>query len=65
MSVIGRLDGQVDEMLIKPLSQRRDDATDQPPVTESSRSETPRETEEQTIKHEKVRDQNVLPVWLL
>jgi hypothetical protein len=68
MGVIGRLDNQVDELIIKPLSERNrqensdtktpSQPTAQPPQTEA-RSERTRDEE---AKGAQVSD---LPVWLL
>jgi hypothetical protein len=65
MPVIGRLDGQVDEVIIKPISERRrgedapdaDDATDTP-------HDTPAPTHTPSVP-ESSADTGELPVWLL
>ena len=64
MSVIGRLDEQVDAVLISPVSRQRGreetntpDARDEFPKSEDPRAE---ETE-----HQNTREQERLPVWLL
>jgi hypothetical protein len=66
MPVIGRLDGQVDEVIISPISRRRGDrepAKQQPreedaPATPSTPTQTPTEGESSAKTDE-------LPVWLL
>jgi hypothetical protein len=63
MPVIGRLDEQVDERIISPISNRRRD-TEQPPEprgeedSPATRTQTPPEDESSTKTGE-------LPVWLL
>ena len=62
MPVIGRLDGQVDEVIIKPISRRPRDAEEethappQPPPDTSSQTPPPNESSAKTDE---------LPVWLL
>ena len=64
MPVIGRLDRQVDEVLINPVSKKRgaDDARDKPPP---SQTPPPDETEEDTATHRDAPERSELPVWLL
>ena len=68
MGVIGRLDKQVDEIIIKPLS-RRDGRENEEQQAFSKETEPPHQTvtaEEQARDEEntQVRSNN-LPVWLL
>ena len=66
MSVIGRLDGQVDDVLIKPLSKKggragtREDAPAQPPAPRPADAESPADD-----APERERPPQELPVWLL
>ena len=61
MSVIGRLDKQVDEILINPLSKRRRD--DEEPATPlTPEAEPPNET---ANKDETATKDDELPVWML
>jgi hypothetical protein len=72
MSVISRLDGQVDEVIIKPVSRRR--APDETNLTETaprgpaSRPAEPRDTpqgDQLSTPDGARRDDGELPVWLL
>jgi len=64
MPVIGRLDGQVEDIIISPISRRRDDGeqTVEQPVEEETpatpATQTPRADESSAKADE-------LPVWLL
>jgi hypothetical protein len=63
MPVIGRLDGQVDEQIIKPISNRRRDE-ERTPVGE--KDEAPPATQTQTpAERESSAKSDELPVWLL
>ena len=64
MSVIGRLDEQVEAVLITPLKGKRDPEETNTPAT---REEFPkRETERQTgAENRGAREREQLPVWLL
>lgn len=66
MGVIGRLDQQVDDILIKPVRERQPglDEESTPPAPESKPDEA---REEATARHhEKARpSSDDLPVWLL
>ena len=69
MPVIGRLDGQVDDVLISPVSRRRRDG-EPPPVTENEEtpepSGPPGRTPSQTPDaDESSANADELPVWLL
>ena len=72
MTVIGRLDGQVEEVIIKPVGRRRaPDATDaagSAPAPQTPPRDEPRETG-QAYQPEPSRDERrddaELPVWLL
>ena len=60
MPVIGRLDGQVDEVIIKPISERRRE--EEPPAP----SEPPQSAPLQTPHpDESSAEADELPVWLL
>ena len=66
MPVIGRLDGQVDDILISPIS-RRQSEEELPPSTkneETPEPQTPPPTHTQTAV-ESSADADELPVWLL
>jgi hypothetical protein len=64
MPVIGRLDGQVDEVIIKPISERRRD--EEPSTPEEDAREPPPSTETQTpTPNQSSADRDELPVWLL
>jgi hypothetical protein len=62
MPVIGRLDGQVDEVIIKPISKRRRDEEtpdeEKPERAPSPETHTPTPNQSST-------DRDELPVWLL
>jgi hypothetical protein len=63
MSVIGRLDDQVDEILITPLQRKNNrEANEQEAEQPSSREATQIESDPST---ENVATHNELPVWLL
>ncbi|HEV7377115.1 MAG TPA: hypothetical protein VGN95_20530 [Pyrinomonadaceae bacterium] len=63
MSVIGRLDDQVDEILIAPLQRKNNrEAKEQEAEQPSSREATQIEPDPST---ENVATHNELPVWLL
>jgi hypothetical protein len=71
MPVIGRLDGQVDEVIIKPISERRrgeetpadaDEATDAPQPPPAPQKPAPTQTPNEG---ESSPDTTELPVWLL
>jgi hypothetical protein len=63
MPVIGRLDGQVDDVLIKPVSRRRDkqDARD----GEKFPKEQTEPPAEEAKEDAPARERPNLPVWLL
>ena len=64
MAVIGRLDGQVDEVIIKPVSERR--RGEEPPAPEEDAPEPPTPPETQTPTPNQSSDKpDTLPVWLL
>jgi hypothetical protein len=69
MPVIGRLDGQVDEVIISPIS-RRPREEEPPPVTKNEEtpepSDSPGRTPSQTPNaDESSANADELPVWLL
>ena len=71
MPVIGRLDGQVDEVLIAPLEKRRrEDAGEAPPADAPARGDADdnrgghkKPAARGELENDAVRDE--LPVWLL
>lgn len=70
MSVIGRLDGQVEEVIINPVGRRRADVDDDAPPTQPAPREpadaTTPEPREQPRDERDERDEAAgLPVWLL
>ena len=64
MSVIGRMDEQVDEILIKPLSQKRRERGEPAPPP-GPEPDPPKETSDQTGKDETSATGDELPVWML
>lgn len=64
MPVIGRLDDQVDEVLIKPLSKRRGNEDAHAPATPTP-PPRPSAAEEAATEHDDARARTELPVWLL
>ena len=62
MPVIGRLDGQVDEVIIKPISERR--RGEEPPREETPAPTPPPETHTPTPNQSSDKP-DTLPVWLL
>jgi hypothetical protein len=64
MAVIGRLDGQVDEVIIKPISERR--RGEEPPATggDAPEPQPPPQTQTPTPNQSSA-DRDTLPVWLL
>lgn len=68
MSVIGRMDGQVDEVLIKPIGKRnRPVDEERPRASEELMDEAPREAQKDVPEPEEpLRSPSTeLPVWLL
>ena len=69
MPVIGRLDGQVDEVIIKPISERqREEVT--PTASEDVKAPEPSDSPEHVPPQTPHRDESSheadeLPVWLL
>ena len=73
MPVIGRLDGQVDEVLIAPLEKRRRRDEDEPPRKDDERTrgdaaavdrgERAEPAARDEFEHDATRDE--LPLWLL
>ena len=69
MPVIGRLDGQVDEVLISPIS-RRQREEEPPPSTKNEETTEPSGSSDRTPFQTPNRDESSanadeLPVWLL
>jgi hypothetical protein len=63
MSVIGRLDGQVDEILITPLQRKNNQETNE---QEAGQSPSREMSEIESNSSEKKRaERETLPVWLL
>ena len=69
VSVIGRLDGQVEEVIINPIGRRPagegDDAPETAPDPAASPHDRPPETHHAERVVETPRDDGELPVWLL
>ena len=68
MSVIGRLDGQVEEVIIKPVGRRHAGEDEGAPETASVPPVTRRDGPRETRREEQAeirRDDGELPVWLL
>ena len=69
MSVIGRLDDQVNEIIIKPVGERRKGESQEPSPPAEARPPAPRitneEDEAQREENPQARAQDELPVWLL
>lgn len=64
MPVIGRLDGQVDEVIIKPISERR--RGEEPPAPREDAPADPTPPETQTPATNQSSDKpDTLPVWML
>ena len=69
MPVIGRLDGQVDEVIIKPISERRGE-DEPPPATKDEKAPEPSDSSDDApvqTPHpgESSAEADELPVWLL
>ncbi len=68
MPVIGRLDGQVEEVIIKPIGRRPAGEGDDAPETASDSTALPHDEPRETRRDaqaETPRDGGELPVWLL
>jgi hypothetical protein len=71
MPVIGRLDGQVEEVIIKPISERRrEDGPPPPPTPRGEAAPAPPDPAEHAPaqtphRNESSADAEELPVWLL
>jgi hypothetical protein len=63
MSVIGRLDGEVDEVLISPLQRKNKQETNEQEDEHAPAREPVQTESESTIK--KRAESDTLPVWLL
>ena len=63
MSVIGRLDDQVDEVIIKPVGKRRQEVVEPRAPAQQPETETQKRTSEDA--EEKPVQPTDLPVWLL
>ena len=65
MSVIGRLDKQVEDVLISPVSKTRErpEKVPSPDERRSEPSDDERQTE--TAQNQKSREKETLPVWIL
>ena len=69
MPVIGRLDGQVDEVIISPISRRRREEAP-PPVHQNEETSEPSDTPDRVPSQtppagESSAEADELPVWLL
>lgn len=71
MPVIGRLDGQVDEVIIKPISDRGRgedapaDADDATPAQQAPHAPRPATANQTPTSDESSAEADELPVWLL
>jgi hypothetical protein len=67
MPVIGRLDGQVEEVIIKPISERRRDKEEMPadPQDEETPARPPTVQSHTPHANESSAEPDELPVWLL
>ena len=67
MPVIGRLDGQVDEVIIEPISRRRREEAPSPTSEEAPAPSAPPERAPAQTPHpdESSAEADELPVWLL
>jgi hypothetical protein len=67
MSVIGRLDEQVNEVIIKPVGERRrpQDEESQAPAEETERDAQAQAEEREKDDGSTKREETELPVWLL
>lgn len=63
MSVIGRLDGQVDEVIISPVARRGRRAPEAPAEEGPTRPEEGEQQQEPTQKRDRERQE--MPVWML
>jgi hypothetical protein len=64
MPVIGRLDGQVDELIISPISKRRRDEEPSTP-DEAAPDPLPSPTAQTPTTNQSSTERDELPVWLL
>jgi hypothetical protein len=62
MPVIGRLDGQVDELIISPISKRR---RDEESPDEETPERTPSPTTHTPTSNQSSAERDELPIWLL
>jgi hypothetical protein len=70
MPVIGRLDGQVDELIISPISRRQREEEESPPVHKNEETSEPSDSSEHAPSQtphvdESSANADELPVWLL
>jgi hypothetical protein len=70
MPVIGRLDGQVEEVIISPISRGRREEEEPPPVHKNGETSEPPDTPEHVSSQtpasgESSAEPDELPVWLL
>jgi hypothetical protein len=65
MSVIGRMDEQVDEILIKPLSNSPHAGDRTAPASEREDASRPAPRSESPSEDETIEKDDELPVWLL
>lgn len=64
MPIIGRLDGQVDEVIIKPISKRPRDEDAQAP-DEDTPAPLPSPQTQTPTPNQSSTERDTLPVWLL
>ena len=65
MPVIGRLDGQVDEVIIKPISKRRRDEEPEQEQDSDAPGPLPSSTTHTPAPNQSSAERDELPVWLL
>ncbi|HKS28751.1 MAG TPA: hypothetical protein VJS44_13070 [Pyrinomonadaceae bacterium] len=65
MGVIGRLDDQVNEIIIKPVSERRNDAEPEAPRADSQEPAPPERPSVEEDEGRAKTGSSELPVWLL
>jgi len=63
MPIIGRLDGQVDEVIIKPISKRHEEDAETP--DEGAPEPLPSPETQTPTSNQSSADRDTLPVWLL
>ncbi|HEY0078626.1 MAG TPA: hypothetical protein VGB73_08260 [Pyrinomonadaceae bacterium] len=65
MSVIGRLDKQVEDVLISPVSKTREKPEKVPSADDRESEPIEEERQTETTQNQKRREKETLPVWIL